>query len=69
MTLRETAQALCDAIEQADRRADSRGGQQCAPSCDFAYVSPSTRRELRWWATRLREAINEEAGKAKDLNK
>lgn len=58
---RAFAVALCETIEEAERRANTpKGGQSVPNHMDFAHVQPNTRGELRRWARCGRAALKGE---------
>lgn len=61
LTLEEAARLFVDRVEAAGRARAARGagGQQVPYHDDFAYVNPSTARELARWAEVFRTALSD----------
>jgi hypothetical protein len=59
--LSDVAEALIDAIDRADANHNRpRTGMQVPFHGDFASAVPSVMRSLRWWADRMRVAIDDD---------
>ena len=63
--MRQCIEGFVEVVEAAEAHATGpKGGQQVTFSGDFASAPPSTRGQLRWWASRLKEASNEHSSES-----
>ena len=60
--LRERVQFFIEQVEAATAERQT-GGQQVTPSLPFGQLTPSVKRELRWWARAFEEALRGEETK------